>query len=36
MTLLLARNQIGTKHFNAIAMSLCRNTSWNCKNRIRS
>ena len=35
MKLYITRNQIGINHANAIAMSLCGNTSWICKNPVR-
>ena len=34
MKLIISRNQIGINNVNAIAMSLCGNTSWICKNRV--
>ena len=35
MKLYINRNQISLDDLNAIAMSLCGNTSWICKNRVR-
>lgn len=32
--LMINRNQISKNRVNAIAMSLCGNTSWICKNRV--
>ena len=32
--LMINRNQFGKNRVNAIAMSLCGNTSWICKNRV--